>query len=97
MAVLPKQKLIVQGSKSPKEAPNVTELKIKRYGCTSKTKVDCLYRNVTKKCLNLKGTKKGKKTPIEAKFKQNIGLYFQNPNLLYTLVGPKNQFEPQTQ
>ena len=31
-----------------------------------------------------------------AKFKQKIGLYFQNPNLLYTLVGPKNEFEPQT-
>ena len=58
-----------------------------------------------KKCLNLtpapkialKGKKKAKKTPIVEKYKQKIGLYFQNPNLLYTLVGPKNEFEPQTQ
>ena len=61
--------------------------------------------NVTKKCLNLtpapkialKGKKRQNKTPIVEKYKQKIGLYFQNPNLMYTLVRSKNEFEPQTQ
>ena len=30
--------------KSAKEAPNVAKLKTKRYGCTFKTKVDCVHR-----------------------------------------------------
>ena len=30
--------------KSAKKAPNVAKLKTKRYGCTSKTKVGCLFR-----------------------------------------------------
>ena len=97
--IAPKGKKIApKGPKKCERGPKYECFKNKRQGCTSKTKVDCLYRNVTKKCLNLtpapkialKGKKKAKKTPIVAKFKQKIGLYFQNPNLLYTLVGPKN-------
>ena len=40
--------------KSAEEAPNVAKLKKNTwYGCTSKTKVDCLYRQVLEKFLNL--------------------------------------------
>ena len=75
----------------------------KRQGCTYKTKVDCLYRNVTKKFVNLTPTpksnteglkKRTKKALNVPEFKQKMGLYFQNQNFLYTSVGPKNDVEP---
>ena len=44
---------------------------------------------------NTEGLKKGQKKALNVpEFKQKMGLYFQNQNFLYTLVGPKNDFEP---
>ena len=39
-----------------KKAPNLAKLKTNRQGYTSKTKVDCLHRLVTKMFLNLNPT-----------------------------------------
>ena len=48
----------IQGPKKCERGPKYECFKNKRQGCTSKTKVDCLYRNVTKKFLNLTPTPK---------------------------------------
>ena len=44
---------------------------------------------------NTEGLKREQKKVLNVpEFKQKMGLYFQNQNLLYILVGPKNDFEP---
>jgi len=47
-----------EAQKGQKKAPNFAEVKAKRWGCTSKTKVDCLHKYVPKMFLNLTPTPK---------------------------------------
>ena len=72
--IAPKGKKIApKGPKKCERGPKYGCFKNKRWGCTSKTKVDCRYRNVTKKFLNLTPTPKIalkglKRAPIVAEF-----------------------------
>ena len=57
--IAPKVKRIAKkGPKKCERGPKYECFKNKRYGCTSKTKAECLYGNLTKKFLNLTPTQK---------------------------------------
>ena len=66
--IAPKGKKIApKGPKKCERGPKYGCFKNKRWGCTSKTKVDCLYRNVTKTV----GCRPACRADVSARFSDN--------------------------
>ena len=72
MNLTPTAKIALKRPKSAKKAPNVAVSTKKKFDCTSKMKVDCVHRQVSKVFEpdpNPKGPKSAKKAPNFAALK----------------------------
>ena len=89
-----------KGPKKSKRGPKYGRIENKRQGCTFKTKVDCLYRIVRKKFLNLTPTPKialkGKKRAKRPKLwpiSNKDGALLPKLNLVVYIIRPKVQVQ----